>query len=297
MGIATPGYMAIGSEHRKKQEESKYGAEIQEYIDEVNEYGTKIKSYDLNDLQNIMKVMNDMWENIAGYGNPNIDLISCMGLTMGTEEATGVCRHMADDMARKLNAIDENYNARTITIYADGNGYKLANIKQKFVKEEEEENTGILSEKQMEVLVDTISKFTGNHAVVLMDLPDENVKLVIDPTNPGIGVFQNGKISMFNSKGENPVTFTIKPLGESIMGLNEFISLPVDYISSIGFEHYDDLEQKYGVDAQNDALEKIRTLDSDWIDAIKVEPKNKNDKKEQKNEEKSIRNNSEEIER
>ena len=29
---------------------------------------------------------------------------------------------MADDMARKLNAIDENYNARTITIYADGNG-------------------------------------------------------------------------------------------------------------------------------------------------------------------------------
>lgn len=296
VGIATPGYMTMGAEHQKKQEEVEYGAEIQEYIDEVNEYGTKIKSYNLNDLQNIMKVMNDMWENIAGYGNPNIDLISCMGLAMGTEEATGVCRHMADDMARKLNAIDEKYNARTITIYTDGNGYELANIKQKIVKEEEENNS-ILSEDQMEILVDTITKFTGNHAVVLMDLPDENVKLVVDPTNPGIGVFQNGKISMFNSNGENPVTFTIKPLGESVMGLHEFISLPKDYISSISFEKHDDLEQRFGIDAQNAALEKIRTLDSDWIDTIKLEPKNRNDKKAQENKEKSIRNNSEEIER
>ena len=144
VGIVAPGYIATLSDYQRKCEEDKYGTEIQAYIDEVNEYGAKIKSYNLNDLQNIMKVMNDMWENIVGYGNPNINLTSCMGLDMATEDATGVCRNMADDMARKLNAIDEKYNARTIIIYEDGSGYELANIKREIVKEENEEQ-GILT--------------------------------------------------------------------------------------------------------------------------------------------------------
>ena len=296
VGIVAPGYIATLSDYQRKCEEDKYGTEIQAYIDEVNEYGAKIKSYNLNDLQNIMKVMNDMWENIVGYGNPNINLTSCMGLDMATEDATGVCRNMADDMARKLNANDEKYNARTIIIYEDGSGYELANIKREIVKEENEER-GILTESQTKLITDTITKFLGNHVAVLIDLPEKNVKLVIDPTNPGIGMFQNGKIKMFNSKGEDPITFTVKPFGESIMGLKKLASLPEEYISSIGLNDYEELEREFGVDAQNTALKQIRTLGNDWIDTIKVDLVDQNDKKEQKKEQKLIINKNEDIEK
>ena len=128
-------------------------------------------------------------------------------------------------------------------------------------------------------------------------MPEKNVKLVIDPTNPGIGMFQNGKIKMFNSKGEDPITFTVKPFGESIMGLKKLASLPEEYISSIGLNDYEELEREFGVDAQNTALKQIRTLGNDWIDTIKVDLVDQNDKKEQKKEQKLIINKNEDIEK
>ena len=105
-------------------------------MDEVDIYGQKIKSYNLTDIQNIMKLMDDMWRNIKGYGEPRIDLISYPGLDLATEDAIGVCRNMADDMARKLNAINEEYNARSITVYFGDGNYETANIEQNVIEED-----------------------------------------------------------------------------------------------------------------------------------------------------------------
>lgn len=119
----------------KKIEIKKYGRNIDEYLDDIKEYSEKIKSYNLTDLQIIMKIMDDMWNNINGYGKPNIDLVSYPGLDLATEDATGVCRNMTDDMARKLNAINKKYKAESIIVYLDERAcYEMANINRKNVQ-------------------------------------------------------------------------------------------------------------------------------------------------------------------
>ena len=43
----------------------------------------------------------------------------------------------------------------------------------------------------------------GNHAVTLVDIPEDNIILVVDTTNPSIGIYKDGSIKMFNPGGEN----------------------------------------------------------------------------------------------
>ena len=36
--------------------------------------------------------------------------------------------------------------------------------------------------------------------VTLVDVPSDELTVVLDPTNPGIGIYKDGKIIMFNRK-------------------------------------------------------------------------------------------------
>ena len=59
-----------------------------------------------------------------------------MELNLGTEEGIGVCRHMATDVARKLNAINPNYNARTLNVnMSDSGRLDMANIKRNIIQD------------------------------------------------------------------------------------------------------------------------------------------------------------------
>lgn len=260
--LALPTTIGISSNLQQYKEKKEYPKEIENYIDEINQYGEQVKSYNLSDLQNIMKVMDDMWNNIQGYGEPQIDLLSYPGLDLADKDGVGVCRNMADDVARKLNAINEEYNARSLVVYMKSGNYALADIERKEVEEPEDETEEEQSDDEKHWTID-FTRMMGNHAVVLMDIPNENIALVVDPTNPGIGIFQNGKITMFNSSQyskKDSLKLSVKPAGASAYGLDSFLKSANNYIDSIGLQDIKKLESKFGVEAQNKALEEVRNI-------------------------------------
>lgn len=289
----------------------KYAAEIEEYLDDVNEYAKEVRSYNLTDLQNIMLVMDDMWKDVDGYGIPKIDTYACLGLDMSDKYGVGVCRNIADDFARKLNAINPKYDARPMVVYLSKTGeYQIANIERHYANEQQESQNEECSGSQQketpsyesnefqstnssskenctttqaenqnkeqsdapqiqeqdkksirEQFQDFANFIGGNHAVTLINIPGKQIKLVVDPTNTGIGVFQNGKITLFNNKKNNPKHETINILGEAkVRGVTSLLEVPYTYISSIGFNDLGDLEKDFGLEAQNKALEEVRLL-------------------------------------
>lgn len=75
-----------------------------------------------------MRVMKDMHETIRGYGTPKIDAIGYGGMDVMDKDGIGVCRNMTENIADKLNAINPEYNVRTIVLYEEEGNYENANI-------------------------------------------------------------------------------------------------------------------------------------------------------------------------
>ena len=115
------GTMTASSEIEKIRNGKIYEKEIKEYNKEIKDYANKTKKMNLSDIATIMKVTNDMWENIYAYGKPTMDVDGYLALDM-KKDGIGVCRNMADDIANKLNKINPDYNARLVTGY-----FKYAN--------------------------------------------------------------------------------------------------------------------------------------------------------------------------
>ncbi|MBQ3408026.1 MAG: hypothetical protein IJH12_02325 [Clostridia bacterium] len=239
-----------------EDEKEEYNMQITEYMQCLEEFGESTRMYNLSDIQNIMFITDDMWKNIEGYKSPELDLSSYPGLDIATKEGYGVCRNMADHAARELNAIDERYNARTINVYADGDGYEIANIERTTLEDDGNEETTSGD--------GGITKVFGNHAVVLCDsIEDEGLQLIFCPTNPSVGVFINGEIHMFNSNGDDPYEYKYRPLGTILHGSDRAKEIPENIINSIEIctkgemEYY---ENKYGVNAQNKAIKEVEEL-------------------------------------
>lgn len=262
-----------GMEDKKSEEEILYKEQIQEYIENTEKYAESVSDMNLSQTETLMKLTDDMWKDIKGYGTPKLDLTRYAGLDLATQEGVGVCRNMADDIARKLNSIDENYNARTLRVYREGNGYKLADIERKAVKEENKEET---TEEQVmsDEMVDKIIKYTGNHKIVILDSIEENATLILDPTNPGIGVIKNGKITMFNSVGDDKLTLNVTPVMDYIAG-DDRLGLRVKLLETYKKTELtlEQLQEKYSVEAQNKALESVREKEKTFKDTIKIQTK------------------------
>lgn len=257
--LGLPTGFALLADTQIRSNEEKYMHEIEEYIDDIKEYSEEIKSHNLTDLQNIMLVMDDMWNRIEGYGEPEFDLISHPGLDIGLEGGVGVCRNMADDYARRMNEINPKYNARKLIVYADPREHEPANIEVKFADNQKSED----SQDQEGGLKIDPTWITGNHAVVLMTIPDEDIELIVDPTNRILGIYQNGKITVFNASKKNPTTLDVKPAGAAIYGTNSFFRTPVNFVKSIGFKDIEKYSKMFGVEAQNKALEEVRAIRED----------------------------------
>lgn len=239
----------------------------------------------LTDLQTVMKVMDDMWENIDGYGEPKIDSVFFPRLDM-TEGGVGVCRNMADDVTAKLNAINPEYNARNLTVYLDSEeltseGFSMADIKRNILEDNEtvvEENTenqdgadnseGKKEDKNelTEAQKEKLSKYVGNHLVTAIDLKEDDVTLIIDSTNCNLGVFEDGEIYMFFNDTGNGIKVT--EFGNILgnVGGDNFggiMQLTEDQIKSMlpSKMSIDELEETYGVEAQNRALREVRKME------------------------------------
>lgn len=129
--------MPVFNEENVKDNEIKYEKEIENYDEKIKEYAKEVNGMNLDDVHIFMKVMDDMWGSIQGYKEPEKDIQGFLELDLATEDGYGVCRNMANDVARKLNAIDKKYNARTITVAIGETADNKSEInkRQKFTNE------------------------------------------------------------------------------------------------------------------------------------------------------------------
>lgn len=241
-----------------------YAEEIETYNKKIDDYASHVNSMNLSDIQIFMKVMDDMWGSIQGYKKPEKDISGFLELDLATEDGYGVCRNMASDIARKLQEINPDYNARTIAVYMD-EGYRIADIERTVIQDDETVQNSDEEQTQDSSGFD-ITKIVGNHMVTLVDIKDENLTLVLDPTNPGIGIYKDGNILMLNTAKEDLVQYDTKEIVTAIFfraGADATLTSIKEFFSS--FEDssitLDEIIEKYGLEAQNQALTEVRALE------------------------------------
>lgn len=238
---------------------NEYEEEINKYNEKISNYANEVKKLNLSDIQIFMKTMDDMWKNIEGYGSPEKDVRFFEELDFLENGNVGVCRNMSMDIAKKLNEINPKYNAKTIPVFIEKDGeYNIANIERTII----ESNETVAQQNNEEKTNELAKNVLGNHMVTIVEIPEENVTLILDPTNPGIGVYINGKIIMFNSGKENGLKFEAKEYSDILIrrGGTETVK---DYIESYikPSLSMEELEEKYGLEAQNRALNEVRAIE------------------------------------
>ena len=267
--IIAPIY-AYGVDEEIKQNEIIYQSEIKEYNDNNEEYAKEIRSLKLNDLETIMIVTEDMWKSIDGYGESNINAVGFYELDL-QENGMGVCRNMASDVAKKLNAINPDYNARIINVKADDHGFKTADIDINILDENSTAQHAVLVRKAKELGYNVAAQIMGDHVVVLMDIIDndgegeEKITLAVCPTNRGIGIYHDGRITMFNDPQEAKdglVEYDTKEISSwtTNRGMSETGEIIEDYANSFkSLKHpFDYYREKYGLFAQQKSLNSGR---------------------------------------
>lgn len=261
------------AEDFREESEENYKEEIQEYEEAIQEYAENINKLNLTDLETIMKVQEDMWATIKGYDNPEIDIAGCQGLDIWIGKK-GVCRNMADDVARKLNAINPEYNARICSVKSEENNLQFADINRiAFDLDETRKEGGYIG---LEVYLpnymnheDKLEAINSNHEIVLVDIPEDNLTLVIDPTNAVLGTFQNGKIHILNISTEQKEDKTKRKIWCDLMRREDISAwdIPKEYAKSFLPTKLskEEIEEKYGVEAQNAALDSANKKEQEYI--------------------------------
>lgn len=278
LAIIAPSTLMIGAPIMTQssiQENSvKYEKEIEAYEDKISKYADEIKELNLDDTQTIMKVVEDMWENIQGYATPSKDIVGYLELDLATQDGYGVCRNMASDVARKLNKINPEYNARTMNVKMESGRYEFADIERKIVETNEtvvEENT---SENEKEQSKSIMEEIIGNHMITLVDIPDKDIILVVDPTNPGLGIYKDGNITMFNSDKVDGLELETKEMSSYLLNGFKGVKILQDYISSFKSIKMseEELREQYGIEAQNEALNTIEKMEEEqsFKQALKI---------------------------
>ena len=237
-----------------------YSEDIDKYNRKIDEYASRIKELNLTSFQIVMKVINDMWSSIDGYGLPTEEILGFQRLVFLEDGGVGVCRNMADDVTAKLNAINPEFHARNMVVYMKDENYQLCNIKTKMSKasiNNQESNDDYYTTVANNILK---KELFGNHMVVLFDMPGENVTMVADPTNPSLGIYKDGRIYMFSYL--NDECYFGPKEGQRVMGFNSVLSCNntkiYSYFTSIDI---DMMIEKYGIEAENKALDEIHNIE------------------------------------
>lgn len=230
----------------------KYSKEIDEYNEAIEEYAKTINSLNLNHLEIIMKVISDQWDSY--YYRVDEDLISGYYRLSFQEKGYGVCTSFADDFTAKMNAINPAYEAKNVTCYMsdeiDAKELKLVDIDRKVVS--------IRDFDDDEVVSFFVKLFeTGNHMVSMISIPNEDYKLIVDPTNLMIGLIKNGKMYIFNSSNPNIMEYVRN--GNIIVLSEDYVSEKDTYYQCE--ESYNELCNIYGYEEQREALDYVEELE------------------------------------
>ena len=266
------------------ENEVAYASQIEDYNKYNEEYAAQFKEQDLTELQLIMKVMDDMWSRMKGYGEPEINAYGFYELDTGRDDGVGVCRNIASDFAKKMNEINPDFNARTIYVtmdplysYSVDDNYTepiheglVDGMDIVYVVDTEHEDVS----ENTEVTEDGISSnvhvnITGNHEIVFLTIDD--MIIAVDPTNLMIGQYVDGEILFFNDTSSgNPVKFDGKEAFTAYMQMfTEKTGVFQDYMNSYNKDtkySFDELKEMMGTKAQEEALRYVRDLYKDKND-------------------------------
>lgn len=240
-----------------KENSIRYEQEIEDYNQYVQDYADYINSLNLSDTEIIMKLMHDIW-NEVGYAESD-NLIQGYYRLSFQEEGKGVCTSFADDFTAKMNAINPEYDAKNIIVYADDAVVQIVDIERTVLEKiEEDEETKKNQEKY------------GNHMVSVIEIPNDNLYLIVDVTKLLIGVLKDGKIKILNTKDEDFMEYKVNV--SRIYSLESNSVLKEEYRDTFNEPtiSFEELEEKYGFEAQKEALESVEKIDSFEKKLVKV---------------------------
>lgn len=233
---------------------------LESYDESIEEYAKYINALQLDDLEIIVKVMDDMWNSIEGYsldveGYTNELAYNRLALyTLGY----GNCKHMADDFTARMNAINPAYKAYNMIVYLEE--VALNNIERSEPNFEEAPSPIQEENAFEEALLELLKHTSGNHVVSCITLPNTNIKLVVDPTNPSIGLFRNGKVVTLTENRIADMDITVSNIGIKMSEKDELVAYLRDYFSSyLPFTNLQNLISKYGTAAQNETLSELQS--------------------------------------
>ena len=238
---------------------------ITEYDNELKEYASKYNTDTMSTMDIIMSVMNDIRSNTEyGFDFEGEEIGNSYRLILNESNDVGVCRHMADKFTTTMNMIDPKFEARNLYVHLshECNTLTLCDVENPFsegfkkqLAKEKEKN----KEEEKDLKTKLEDKIIANHLVTVLKPIDENYYLVVDVTNPSIGILKNGKIYMFNSNDYSFIEY--RPYHQLLMNTDDsYYVIKKDLILSY-FQNYnlDRLDEVYGLDTQNKVLEKIKT--------------------------------------
>lgn len=241
-----------------------YAEDIEKYNNEIESYASEVRKLNLNDLQTIMKVMSDMWERIDGYAHPDETVLGYERLAL-FNNSVGDCEHMADDTTARLNAINPEYHARNLCVYmSPDQNFVLANIDRNIINNSDEVSAEESEETLGSKILNTSINFIGNHVVTAIDLPNENMTLILDPTNPSIGVFKNGKIHMFSTN--DGTGLSPRPISNIIFKGDSVVDVSSDIVQTFlpTDKSIEELKEIYGPKALNDVLKEVEEIEKKY---------------------------------
>ena len=272
-------YIRICISNSKMEVEEQYAAEIAAFDLKAIEYGAYLffNAFDADventtDLEVYNKIIYDMWSNITGYGNPELNLSGYMRLDIVSKNGVGVCRNMADYMVGVLESQPLVRGSNPRLFYVDmGHEGEVAfmSVPCKFAPSYD--NAQRSEETSFQ------KKYAANHVVVAIDAApidanDVRFTLLIDPTNPGYGYLKDGDIVWINSfydkegnsNNQNPLKYTYKELADYGLNSKEGYKLNKKAIKNsykINRETEDYIWAKYDLSNQEEALEAIKQID------------------------------------
>lgn len=266
-----------GYNFQEQKEEQENAMEIQKYEESIQTYAENIKKLQLNDRETILKVQDDMWKSILGYGNPDKEFVGYLGISLNQEEPVGCCRNFADDIVKRLNAINPEYHARCISVDNLADSYNLTGYvdiqTRTFESEQEVSNIDIYYRAYTNIDKNLMNnlyyKIVGNHVIVLAEIKEDNITLAIDPGGPILGFFKNGKIELFNLTDEKQKNVMERRYmgdagirGENLYGM--MLESLHSYIQKPNLSQAE-LEEKYSIENLNIALESARKKERDYL--------------------------------
>ena len=232
---------------------------VKEYDANLEEYASQFNTETMSTMEIVMTVMNDIRSNTY-YGIPEDEILIYPRLSLDDTKNIGTCRNMADKFTTIMNLIDPKFQAKNfaVSLDTDCNTFTFCDIERpiepKFLEQYEK------GEMPLMELSKFAGKFLANHLVTVMKSLEDDYYLVIDVTNPSIGIFKDGKVYTFNAEEYKFVDY--RPFSQVFTYTEAFDDINRGLLLSI-FKDIDleEANEKYGVDAQNKVLEKIKRLD------------------------------------